>query len=265
MVSNESICFVYSATGTRFVDEALTSAKSVKNVMPDVQRILYTDAEQSLRGDLDYVFNYVRTISDPDFAYRDKIRPLIGLEFDKVVFLDTDTYMLNEISDVFELLNVFDLAFCHSPIRYCPDYFVEGVSPAFAEPNTGVLAFRRSPGVVELLKEWDQLYLKQMEGGSPPGHDQPSFREVVYKSEVKFCVLPCEYNLRTVFPYFKGGGIEAKILHGRGSNLDRAITMLDGNMDFYVESMETLGVKRRIARVFSDLICIFKRGLFDGK
>ena len=131
-------------------------------------------------GDLDYVFNYVRTISDPDFGYRDKIKPLIGLEFDKVVFLDTDTYMLNEISDVFELLNVFDLSFCYSPIRYCPDYFVEGVSPAFAEPNTGVQAFRRSPGVVKLLKEWDQLFLKQMWGGSPPGHDQPSFRAVSY-------------------------------------------------------------------------------------
>ena len=43
MVSAESICFVYSATGPRFVDEALASAKSVKDVMPDVQRILYTD------------------------------------------------------------------------------------------------------------------------------------------------------------------------------------------------------------------------------
>jgi hypothetical protein len=36
-------------------------------------------------------------------------------------------------------------------------------------------------------------------------------------------VLPSEYNLRAVFPYFIGGKSLVKIIHARGKYLERAI------------------------------------------
>jgi hypothetical protein len=261
----DNCCFVYCATGRRFVDEAIQSALSVKAVMPNVPRVLFTNDDESTRLAGTGVFDRVDVILDPDYGFRDKIRPLADLEFDKIVFLDSDTFMMNSISEVFELLDVFELAFCYSPIRYCPDYALEGVSDAFTEPNTGVLAFRRTEAVVELLRKWDKLYIEQMGSCCPPDHDQPSFREVVYKSDVKFCILPCEYNLRTVFPYFKGRGILTKILHSRGRDLEQALEALDGNVEFHVDPKELLGVRRRFYRILMDISYIIKRVLRNAK
>jgi hypothetical protein len=48
--------------------------------------------------------------------------------------------------------------------------------------------------------------------------DQATFRVALYQSEVRFTVLPPEYNCRFVFPAYVQGPV--RILHGRGPDLE---------------------------------------------
>ena len=93
---------------------------------------------------------------------------------------------------------------------------VERVVPeprSFPEFNTGVLAYRRSPQMDSVLKNWSALYRAFLE--EHPGqeiNDQPFFRAAVYSSSARIATLTREYNCK-----FRGQGYlngPVKILHG---------------------------------------------------
>jgi hypothetical protein len=64
--------------------------------------------------------------------------------FEKTLLLDTDTYVCADISDLFAILERFDIALTHER-PYRDDFpFRSGVSEAFVEFNQGVITFRRS-------------------------------------------------------------------------------------------------------------------------
>ena len=73
--------------------------------------------------------------------------------FEKTLLLDTDTYVCADISDLFAILERFDIAMTHER-PYRDDFPASsGVPDAFVEFNQGVIAFRRSYEVQDALKE----------------------------------------------------------------------------------------------------------------
>lgn len=213
---------MYIATGPKFVAEAERSVATFKAMMPDLPAILIKDADSALSKDAQ--FDMVRDLQNPSFTYIDKILPLKDSPFEHTIFLDTDTHCVALCEELFELLDRFDYAAAHAPVRtcwrgaHCPD--------SFPELNTGVIAFNTSEPFKELVDAWYTIYERHRQLADPPPHDQPAFREAAFNARARLYVLPPEYNLRSCFSSFIGGNAEVKILHDRAQSLTKALAFL---------------------------------------
>lgn len=189
----------------------LISARSVRRHLPGVPIVLYTDQTELPAG----VFDDVRRIENPRHSFIDKIAPLCDTPFERTIFLDTDTIACAPFDDLFAVLDRFDLALAHAPYRHDRPF----VTPnCFAELNTGVVAYRRTPEMVALFQDWLRLYQEEVATTGRMDSDQPAFREALYRARIPFYVLPPEYNLRTVMPAAVGR-CTVRIIHGRGPDL----------------------------------------------
>jgi hypothetical protein len=202
----------YVATGPVYVQEAREAAARLKRHNPRVPICLITDqpAEPAFWDELVLIAN-------PAFGFRDKI--LMGLcPFERFLFLDTDTTPLADISDLFQLLERFDLA-GHQLFEGhdCP---VPGIPDAFPEFNSGVLGFRRSPALNDFFARWlvnyDHFYALNREGNYDYSNasDQKSFRQTVYESDLRVAILGPEYNF--VPHHLNFACAPVRILHTRG-------------------------------------------------
>jgi len=201
---------VYVATGERFVREAMESAETVRRIMPELPIVLFADVKPPAG-----VFDDVLPVENPQHAFIDKIEPLTRSPFDRTLFLDTDTFVIEPCGDLFDLLDHFDLAASHEPGRL--QYPIRMVPDAFVEFNTGVIAYRRSEAVNRFFRTWRRFYQRDWERNLKVGkkpYDQISFTQVLYRSVLRIYVLSPEYNFRTVFPQSPAGKV--RIVHGRG-------------------------------------------------
>jgi hypothetical protein len=215
---NKNFGIIYIATGPEFIEEAAQSAASVRTTMPGVQTAIFLDPQSRPPSGL---FDHVTILENPSFSFLDKIEPLAKTPFEKTLFLDTDTLVIEPVYELALLLDRFDLAYCHGPWRNS-GYGIPECPEAFPEPNTGVLLYRRSDEVFSVFRAWVDIYKGQLSKIPRPIHDQPALRKAVYESGLNFTILPPEYNFRTVYPYFAGGNLKVKILHGRGNSLKKA-------------------------------------------
>jgi hypothetical protein len=220
----ESNGIIYVATGQKYVEEALISARSAKRHMPDVPISLYTDVEGGGIYGAGVVDSVIR-VAEVDHSCRDKIRPLLSTPYEKTLFLDTDTFFCEPVYDVFDLLDRFDIAVCAAPDRY--QYDLPDLPDCFTEFNSGVIAFRNSPRTIDLLNTWEQTFFKMLAEDERSYRDQHSLREALYRSEVRLFVLPPEYNFRTICPNFAGKHCPVKIIHGRHADLSKVAKRLN--------------------------------------
>lgn len=215
-IANHSFGIIYVATGDKYIAEATVSARSVKRVMPDVPILLHSDQQPDAE-----CFDAVVQMTEFRYNCYDKVPPLQNSPFEKTLFLDTDTFVYDALDEIPALLDRFDFLLCHTPFR--DPNPLPGIPAAFTELNTGVIAFRKNSLTSECLNRWLQLYGEM-------GHkaDQPSFRRMIWEqSQASIYVLPPEYNFRTVFPGFVGGGSVVKIFHGRHKNWEPVVSKLN--------------------------------------
>jgi hypothetical protein len=223
---------VYVATGERHLRESAESLRSLWRHEPDARVTMYVDGPNrkhwsdsgippSPGGDLLEIVDH----PDPTYSWADKPVALSdgGEDDERVLFLDADTRICGGIADLFELLDAFDLAAAHAPIRLDPrqpESLAGRVPAAFPELNTGVIAFRRTSAVAALLDRWRALHLETVRSlnGGRVG-DQSTLRVALFESAVRFTVLRPEDNCRFVFPTYVQGPV--RILHGRGPDLER--------------------------------------------
>jgi hypothetical protein len=192
---------LYVACGDRYVESAAQSARSVRAVTPGIRIAIATD------GAVPDAFDEVVPLTEPN-GYRAKIVGMIASPFDRTLFLDVDTYAAGDLSELFTLLDAFDVAVAQAPIRI--SFPLDGVPDAFPELNTGVIAFRRAGNVERFLQAWLHEY-----DSLETWMDQPSFRQVMYATrDVRSAVLTPEFNLR----FWKAGyhNQPVRILHGWG-------------------------------------------------
>lgn len=224
-VSGQSLAecgVIYVATGRRHLDEMIQSAQSLRDHMPGLPVVLFTD-----QSDIpSRVFDEIRMLENPRHSFVDKIAPLCESPFEKTLFLDTDTLLCAPVNDLFELLDRFDLAVTHAPFRHDRPF---STPTCFAELNTGVMVYRNTPSVREMFQRWLKLYAREVEETGKLDSDQPAFRAAVYQSpEVSLYVLPSEYNLRTVMPAAVGRGV-VRILHGRATDMHAVATKVNAS------------------------------------
>lgn len=218
---------IYIASGKAYLEEAKISAISVKKHHPDMPIAIFTD-DRSIKED-----RYFDTV-----IYRElpshcssKIDPLVDSPFEKTLFLDTDTYVCHPIDDLFRALDKFDLLVAHAPNRLpyvvdCPD--------CLTELNTGVIAFRKNEKTNEFFQDWRTRYEAQLFSENKPHHDQHAFREALFYNDLRFLILPSEYNFRPGFPGYIGKNTQVRIIHSREDNFSTLQQVLESNKGYRI-------------------------------
>ena len=206
-------CIFWIATKDHF-QECVQSSESVKHCMPYHPRILLTPDDFNHSA-----FTHITKIPLRQYPlwYLDFVNymnlALNLLDYDKFLFLDTDTYMIEPVPEVFNILDRFDIVSTIAPGRIISPTQAD-IPECFAEYNTGVLAFRKNT-CTTLFRVWLNIYK------SNPGlygeNDQAPLREAIFMLPVRPYVLPLEYNCRFGFGGQAAGNI--KILHGRSDNI----------------------------------------------
>jgi hypothetical protein len=201
---------IYTAIRERFVEEARVSAQSVRRFLPDVRIVLFTDVQVERVDPFDEVIRLTSLSARP---HLDKLRCMKSSPFSETLFLDTDTYVCGDLSELFELLSQFDIAMALDRRYYDafpPDV---GVPSSFCEFNQGVVAFRASERMQAMFRAalgWAEKI--QAQTGAPTD-DQIAMRLALYSSDLRIAHLPLEYNCRFhAYGYLNG---EVRILHAR--------------------------------------------------
>ena len=190
--------YLYIAYGEAFTKEALMSIESLRRftslpiaVFTDQKKLVEESAEKlsiNLIGDI--VANHLRAKVD----YMDQS------PFVKTVFLDTDTVVVRNCDDMFDLLDRFDVAivndYARKRVKYSKTVPEYGEIPyAFSEANSGVVAFNSSTRTNTFLKMWKEYFYQYFKQTN--GWDQISFRISLWKSNVRIHHMPFEYNVRS--------------------------------------------------------------------
>jgi hypothetical protein len=132
----------------------------------------------------------------PHSGTRDKVACMARSRFERTLFLDCDTLVLAPLGDMFRLLDRVDLAVAHDVRRVSALIQESGlgdIPEAFPQFNTGVLLYRATPPVRRFLADWAARY-----DALGVGRDQVSFRDLMWLGDLRYHVLPPEYNLRRV-------------------------------------------------------------------
>jgi hypothetical protein len=214
--ANGSACgILYVATGAACRAEAALSARSGKAAWPQIPIAIKTD------GPLDRsCFDQIDLVSDAADNIA-KVRHMAETPFERTLFLDSDTYCLHPMPELFGILDRFDLAAAHEAGRFATrwegntEVFIRApdLPECFPEYNSGVIAFRREPQIFEMFARWSALIEEARQGPIPHTQDQPSLRRAIYESGLRVAALPPEYNFRLVCSGFARGPI--KLIHGR--------------------------------------------------
>lgn len=205
---NETRGVVYIASGEKYIEEAKTSVKSLKKHNPELEATLYTNDSINPKE-----FDQIKQIERPVASMSDSLINPEMMPYDKNLFLDSDTYVNKNISELFSVLDKFDILFCHNPggkrIKHLPK--------CFRKYNTGVIAYKNNQEIEKLFKKWEEYQEKSSDPNREyRGGNQAAFARAVYESQPGFLTLPPEYNVRIPVCGTLDG--EVKILHGRPRN-----------------------------------------------
>ncbi len=174
---------VFAATGRSYTDLALRAARTIRKVMPDASIDLFTN--QNVDDD---VFDKVFRL--PDNRRRPKMYAMRNSRFERTILLDADIIVLADISEIFDVLDRYDLAGALGVRRDKTMTPADTAVPRCLNPvNTGVLAFRASMRIRDFSLAWESEMKSRNDR-----LDQPTFRELLYFGDLDFVALASNYN-----------------------------------------------------------------------
>jgi lipopolysaccharide biosynthesis glycosyltransferase len=186
---------IYITYGKKYVEAAIYSAKSARRHCPDLNIHLFVDAPNYKLFQFEketFPFTSVELIENPH--RRSKVDCISKTPFDRTLYLDSDTTVAQDIREIFNVLDRFDIAATqamHRNSKSHREYWNIQLPNAFPQFNSGVLLFRKTAHVTELLENWSAAF-----SDSKLRHDQPTLRELLWLSDLRLYALPPEYNVR---------------------------------------------------------------------
>jgi len=213
----------------KYLKEVMRSVRSLRRHNSGLSVTLFTDIPYGVDMSL---FNDVRPIKAPPRGKElgAKIVAMQGAPYDRFLFLDGDTHICGNLSEMFGVLDGYDIAMAMAPRRTDPSglaAYGELIPEWFPEPNTGVALCKKGPGLDNLLRECSSMYA--MLG---KWNDQISVRVALYheifERGLRLYTLPPEYNCRTIMLQFIGSKVY--ILHGRGEDMDRICRQINSRI-----------------------------------
>ncbi|MCJ8140440.1 putative nucleotide-diphospho-sugar transferase [Falsirhodobacter halotolerans] len=189
----EGCGIVFGATGRKYRKLAQRAARNVRQVMPHIPIDLFTDEPLD-----DAVFDRVVLLERG--SYRPKMEALLRSRFERTIYLDCDVVVVNDITDLFVLLERADIVGAHEQYGSAPITLQKvrlDIPPAFRQINSGVFGIRKSEATDAFVRQWRDdfidLNLKV---------DQPLLRELLWQTDLKVFILPSEYN-QMHFPFVR--------------------------------------------------------------
>ena len=203
-----------------YVEEAFFSARRLKEVMPEVARVLFSPMGVEDGHVFNEVYRLPRRQSKHWFVDCTRYvgEALKHLPYE-LLFLDSDAYVVEPVLELFTLLERFDLALAHAPgHRTAPT--VNPIPDSFPEYNIGVIAMRNNGSVKHL---WQSVHERQIRYTDVyQDNDQSPLREALWDGQfplLRWTTIPFEFNCRfTVGTYLRD---RVKVLHGRASDIDK--------------------------------------------
>jgi hypothetical protein len=196
---------VWIVDGDKYFEEARRSAESVARHMPQLEQKIYSPFE---REHAEWFIESTQLLT--------KVLDSLP-EGEKVLWLDSDTYMLEPVPELFDMLDRFDMVLAHAP-GHVTAPTVNPIPAAFPEFNIGVIAMWNNPNVRRM---WKEVYEMQVSNKGVYGdNDQSPLREYLYDHphSTHYAVMPWEYNCRWTIGTFLREPV--KILHGRANSAE---------------------------------------------
>src|SRR5215469_15445289 len=184
----------------RYLNLLRTSLESLKTAMPELPVTVFSQFPfQSPHVD------EVRMVEPTTDGFYDKARLMLESPYRRTIFIDADVYVVKPFYELFALLDRFDCAATHEEYLNT-DWYNNWPRPdipsSYPEFNTGILVYRQSAAMDQVLKDWSGLYKKYLEETPDrPTNDQPFFRAAAYYGDARIATLGREYNCK-----FRGQG-----------------------------------------------------------
>jgi hypothetical protein len=206
--------FLYLAWGHQYLSEAVASSIQLRlhndepiclvtNVAPDASVAHHFDRIiiDNLKGD-----------------YSDKVL-IRRTPFERTIFLDTDIFCCQPLTELFDVLDVFDIAVSFT--EGGNHYSIPGVPSLFHEPSAGLIAWRQSDIIELFFDSWafwyEQIERQMVAWGA---WDQRSLRAALYFTNLRICPIPDRYQFYTYRPNIVEGEVAA--IHGRALTMSLA-------------------------------------------
>jgi len=215
-INEKGIIYVVVGPKQSYWEEVLLSIESLKRFNLDIPITIFTDQIRPVK------YQYVNIIEFPEkptLTFYDKWIAIKNSPYYKTLYLDTDTYVCDDLSDIFVLLDSFSLLFCYD-VTYYKRYLLKqeklyGIPRSFPIPQAGVIAFKQDEVFRRFLNLMFEIFQNEILAKGDTD-DQAALRIALYKDKnIRFMVLPYEFNMRLSGPvYFM---TSPKIFHARGS------------------------------------------------
>ena len=191
---------LYKATGDNFVEEATYSAKSAKEAMPELPTAIVTDHDISS--------DYFDIIIKRDHLNDDNSSGIIEPDdspFRKTLKLDTDMYVHKPVTELFDLLDQYDLVVSHGSSP------TPGMGDPYVMFNPAIMVYNEGDEINKILQSWKSKYWKfrnekksntnaqetlddkYRKRKSKTRSNMPSFSKSIYESSCDLFILPNWY------------------------------------------------------------------------
>ena len=183
---------IYCATGSEhFLKEVYLSVESLKHLDTDIKVSIFVDNGNLERVKKD-LFDSIHLIKNPEFGFGDKIYSMKNSPYLKTLYLDCDTFIAAQFTEIFSMLNDYDVGVINVPFK----------NSNYPDLNAGIIAFKKTDNTKYFLEKWDEKWNRD-------DIDQGIFQHLL--NLVSYFVLPPEYNFRLPFVSFAMDTI--KIIH----------------------------------------------------
>ena len=202
---------VWLCWGEDFIREAVASARSAATI--DADRILITDAAGAALAQDHAAFTSIVPIEPVHKNNLEKSRliDLLPAGYETLLYLDTDTRIVGDVDLGFAKAERHGIAMAPAPNYNLPEFFnfASIMRPIGVEPadqimyNTGVIFFRLTPIIRQVLERWRDL-CTQSGGPNDFPRDQPFLTLALEQLGVTPYVLSPLYNYRGLGEYAVG-------------------------------------------------------------
>lgn len=141
----------------------------------------------------------------------DRLDCLSQMPFSYNLYMDADMRVYDDLADMFELLDKFDIAVNHADNLLRQNCPVKDIPAAFPTLAAGVMLFRRSTKMAKFFAEWRKVLIRHIEdfpkcvSRKPPYHhnDQEALRVALWRSDLKMYILPPEWGFHGYAGYLR--------------------------------------------------------------